>query len=95
MAFASATWVAEPGVASNTGSCGCVAFFTGHNRHAPRHGAKSQERDHMPGRPPVPVDRVKQLLAEGVKQSAVAERLGVSKTVVNCIAHGKYLEGSK
>ena len=49
----------------------------------------------MPGRPPVPVDRVKQLLAEGVKQSAVAERLGVSKTVVNCIAHGKYVEGSK
>jgi predicted XRE-type DNA-binding protein len=49
----------------------------------------------MPGRPPVPVDRVKQLLAEGVKQSAVAERLGVSKPVVNCIAHGKYVEGSK
>ena len=43
----------------------------------------------------MPVDRVKQLLAEGVKQSAVAERLGVSKTVVNCIAHGTYLEGSK
>jgi predicted transcriptional regulator len=53
------------------------------------------ERDHMPGRPPVPVDRVKQLLAEGVKQSAIAERLGVSKTVVCCIAHGKYVEGSK
>jgi hypothetical protein len=49
----------------------------------------------MPGRPPVPVDRVKQLLAEGVKQSAVAERLGVSKTVVCCIAHGKYLEPRK
>ena len=43
----------------------------------------------------MPVDRVKQLLAEGVKQSAVAERLGVSKTVVNCIAHGKYVEGAK
>ena len=43
----------------------------------------------------MPVDRVKQLLAEGVKQSAVAERLGVSKTVVNCIAHGKYLEPRK
>jgi predicted transcriptional regulator len=38
---------------------------------------------------------VKQLLAEGVKQSAVAERLGVSKTVVNCIAHGTYLEPRK
>ena len=43
----------------------------------------------------MPVDRVKQLLAEGVKQSAVAERLGVSKTVVCCIAHGKYVGGAK
>ncbi len=43
----------------------------------------------------MPVDRVKQLLAEGVKQSAIAERLGVSKSVVNCIAHGTYLEPRK
>ena len=40
----------------------------------------------------MPVDRVKQLLAEGVKQSAISERLGVSKSVVCCIAHGTYLE---
>ena len=49
----------------------------------------------MPGRPPVPVDRVKQLLAEGVNQSAISERLGVSKSVVCCIAHGTYLEPRK
>jgi predicted transcriptional regulator len=46
----------------------------------------------MPGRPPVNVDRVKQLLAEGVKQSVVVQRLGVSKSVVSCIARGIYLE---
>jgi predicted transcriptional regulator len=38
---------------------------------------------------------VKQLLAEGVKQSAIAERLGVSKTVVCWIAQGTYLEPRK
>jgi predicted XRE-type DNA-binding protein len=46
----------------------------------------------MPGRPPVDVDRVKQLLAQGVKQSVVVQRLGVSKSVVSCIARGTYLE---
>ena len=43
----------------------------------------------------MPVDRVKQLLAQGVKQSAISERLGVSKSAVCCIAHGKYVEGAK
>jgi hypothetical protein len=38
---------------------------------------------------------VKQLLAEGVKQSAIVERLGVSKSVVCCIANGTYLEPRK
>jgi predicted XRE-type DNA-binding protein len=46
----------------------------------------------MPGRPSVNVDRVKQLLAQGVKQSVVVQRLGVSKSVVSCIARGTYLE---
>lgn len=49
----------------------------------------------MPGRPPVPVDRVKQLLDQGVKQSAIVQRLAVSKSVVSCIARGIYLEPRK
>jgi hypothetical protein len=49
----------------------------------------------MPAKPPVHVDRVKQLLADGVKQSAVVQRLGVSKSVVSCIARGIYLEPRK
>jgi len=49
----------------------------------------------MPAKPPVPVDRVKQLLDQGVQQSAVAQRLAVSKSVVSCIARGIYLEPRK
>ena len=49
----------------------------------------------MPAKPPVPVDRVKQLLNQGMKQSVVVQRLGVSKSVVSCIAHGAYLEPRK
>jgi predicted XRE-type DNA-binding protein len=49
----------------------------------------------MPARPPVPVDRVKQLLDQGVKQQVIVQRLGVSKSVVSCIAHGTYLEPRK
>jgi len=49
----------------------------------------------MPGKTPAPIDRVKQLLDQGVKQSVVVQRLGVSKSVVSCIAHGTYLEPRK
>jgi predicted XRE-type DNA-binding protein len=49
----------------------------------------------MPAKPPVPVDRVKQLLDQGVKQQVIVQRLGVSKSVVSCVAHGTYLEPSK
>jgi len=49
----------------------------------------------MPGKTPVPVDRVKQLLDQGVKQSAIVQRLRVSKSVVSCIAHGTYLQPRK
>lgn len=46
----------------------------------------------MPGRPPVDVARVKQLLASGLAQWQVCKRLGVSKSVVSMIAAGKYQE---
>ena len=49
----------------------------------------------MPSKPPVPIDRVKQLLGQGVKQSVIVQRLGVSKSVVSCIAHGTYLQPRK
>ena len=49
----------------------------------------------MPAKPPVPVYRVKQLLDQGVKQSAIVQRLAVSKSVVSCIARGIYLEPRK
>ena len=49
----------------------------------------------MPGKTPVPVDRVKQLLDQGVKQIVIVQRLGVSKSVVSYIAHGTYLEPRK
>ena len=49
----------------------------------------------MPAKPAVPVDRVKQLLDQGVKQQVIVQRLGVSKSVVSCIAHGTYLEPRK
>jgi predicted XRE-type DNA-binding protein len=49
----------------------------------------------MPAKPPVQVDRVKQLLAEGLKQSRIVQRLGVFKSVVSCIARGIYLEPRK
>ena len=45
----------------------------------------------MPGRPPVNVARVQQLLAQGVKQKAIAERLGINKSTVSAIASGTYL----
>lgn len=44
----------------------------------------------MPPRKIVDVDRVKQLLAQGMTQTQVHRRLGVSKNVVCLIAHGKY-----
>jgi hypothetical protein len=49
----------------------------------------------MPAKPPVPVDRVKQLPGQGVKQSVIVQRLAVSKSVVSCIARGIYLEARK
>jgi len=49
----------------------------------------------MPARPQVPVDRVKQLLDQGVQQSAIVQRLSISKSVVSCIARGVYLEPRK
>ena len=44
----------------------------------------------MPAREPVPVDRIRQLLAQGLTQTQVAKRLGVSKGVVSAIANGRY-----
>lgn len=44
----------------------------------------------MPGKTPIPVDRVKQLLDQGVKQSVIVQRLGVSKCTVSRIANGVY-----
>jgi transcriptional regulator with XRE-family HTH domain len=44
----------------------------------------------MPFRQPVDVARVKQLLAQGLTQTQVHRRLGVSKYAVCLIAHGKY-----
>lgn len=49
----------------------------------------------MPGRPPVDVARVQQLLAAGLTQTQIVQRLGCSKSVVSCIAHGTYLGGKK
>lgn len=37
----------------------------------------------MPGRPPIDKDRIRQLAAQGVQPKAIAERLGVSRTVVS------------
>lgn len=45
----------------------------------------------MPGRPPVNVARVQQLLAQGVRQAAIAARLGIARSAVSQIAAGKYL----
>ena len=45
----------------------------------------------MPGRPPINVARVQQLLAQGVQQKAIAERLGIARSAVSQIAAGKYL----
>jgi transcriptional regulator with XRE-family HTH domain len=44
----------------------------------------------MPPRQFVDVARVKQLLAQGLTQTQVHRRLGVSKNAVCLIAHGKY-----
>jgi transcriptional regulator with XRE-family HTH domain len=44
----------------------------------------------MPVRDRVPVDRIRQLLAQGLTQGQVATRLGVSKGVVCAIAGGRY-----
>jgi DNA-binding XRE family transcriptional regulator len=44
----------------------------------------------MPPRKIVDVARVKQLLAQGLTQTQVHQRLGVSKWAVCLIAHGKY-----
>jgi transcriptional regulator with XRE-family HTH domain len=44
----------------------------------------------MPVRDRVPVDRIRQLLAQGLTQTQVAKRLGVSKGVVCSIANGRY-----
>ena len=44
----------------------------------------------MPPRQFVDVERVKQLLAQGLTQTQVHKRLGVSKNAVCLIANGKY-----
>ena len=44
----------------------------------------------MPFRQPVDVARVKQLLAQGLTQTQVHRRTGVSKNAVCLIANGKY-----
>ncbi len=44
----------------------------------------------MPARHRVDIDRVKQLLAQGLQQKVVALRLGISNQVVCQIAKGKY-----
>lgn len=44
----------------------------------------------MPPREWVDVERIKQLLAQGLTQTQIHKRLGVSKNVVCLIAHGKY-----
>ena len=49
----------------------------------------------MPFRQPVDVARVKQLLSQGLTQTQVHLRTGVSKNVVCLIAHGKYRESAK
>jgi transcriptional regulator with XRE-family HTH domain len=43
----------------------------------------------------VDVDRVKQLLSQGLTQSQVCQRLGVSKCTVSQIANGKYQHATK
>lgn len=40
----------------------------------------------MPAPNRVPVDRVRQLLAQGVKGKAICERLGINKTSVSRVA---------
>jgi DNA-binding XRE family transcriptional regulator len=49
----------------------------------------------MPARNRVDVARVQQLLAQGVTQTAVAMRLGISKWVVCQIANGKYAQARR
>lgn len=44
----------------------------------------------MPARQKPPVERIRQLLSQGVQQSVICTRLGVSKSVVSKIATGKY-----
>ena len=44
----------------------------------------------MPPRNWVPVDRVKQLLAQGLTARQISDRLGVNKSSVSQIANGKY-----
>jgi len=48
----------------------------------------------MPSTPHVNVARVKQLLAQGLTQKQVVQRLGVSKCTVSMIANGKYPEAT-
>ncbi|NBX72771.1 MAG: XRE family transcriptional regulator [Alphaproteobacteria bacterium] len=43
----------------------------------------------------VDADRVKQLLSQGLTQSQVCQRLGVSKCTVSQIANGKYQHAAK
>ena len=41
------------------------------------------------------VDRVKQLLAQGMTQQQVSVRMGLSKSVVSKIANGKHRSGGE
>jgi DNA-binding CsgD family transcriptional regulator len=42
----------------------------------------------MPGRTPVNVERIRELLAQGMTPKAIAERLGCSKSSVWTVAKG-------
>ena len=53
-------------------------------------GPKHERMREMPPRQFVDVERVKQLLAQGLTQTQVHRRLGVSKYAVCLIANGKY-----
>ena len=46
----------------------------------------------MPGRRKIEPQRVRELLAQGCKQTQVARRLGYPKSAVSQIANGKYTE---
>jgi hypothetical protein len=83
-------------VALDTGSCGCVASFAGHNRHAPRYGANTQTDEVQHARTTISEQETDHRAREaGGHGEQIARRQGVTRGVVWAVLREQKGKGDK